>query len=160
MIQAVREYLLSLVCVSRLTALVLTLVPKGGVRRSAAIACALLLAITALRPLGGFDTESIASALSRARMEAESARTGVEVRNRELVSAIIKQNSEAYILDKASQLGLDVEAEVEVTADGSYPYPSAVTLTGSAPDALRRELTRYIEDNLAIAEERQTWRQR
>lgn len=158
MMDAVREYLLSLVCTSMLTALVMTLMPKGSARRAAAIACALLLAITALRPLGGLDGETFSQALSRARMEAEFARTGVEVRNRELVAAIIKENSESYILDKASSIGLQLEAEVTVAGEDTYPYPAAVTITGYADAEKRRLLTQYIEENLAIAEDAQTWK--
>ena len=37
MMDAVREYLLSLVCTSMLTALVMTLMPKGSARRAAAL---------------------------------------------------------------------------------------------------------------------------
>ena len=143
---AVREYLLSLVAVSLLTVLSRSLIPEGGVRRIASVVCGLLLTICALSPL--------------LQMEKETLRTGVEVKNRELVSQIIKQTTQTYILDKAASMGLSVQAEVEMNDEGAYPYPYRVTLTGVCTEAQRRQLTRSIEENLGIPAERQAWNDR
>lgn len=158
MMQSIQRYLFSLVCAALLCALALSLLPKGAVRRVVGIGCALLLAVAALSPLAALDAQSIASALSRVRMDAEAARTGVTVQNRALVCAIIKQKTEAYILDKAAQLGLDIRAEVTVTDSGAYPFPSAVTLTGYAAPQQKQALSQCIAEELAIGEEAQTWR--
>ena len=86
------------------------------------------------------------------------ARTGVEVKNRELVAEIIKQNAETYILDKASSMGLDASVEVTVEGEMTYPYPAAVCITANAAEAQKRQLGTYISENLAIPAERQTWK--
>ena len=44
MTQALRSYLLAIVAVSLLTAILLGLLPKGGVRRAAGLTCAMALA--------------------------------------------------------------------------------------------------------------------
>ena len=153
----VREYLLSIVAAALLTTLARSLIPEGGVRRVASVVCGLLLALCALSPLLQLDIDDAAQSIARIRMENETLRTGVEVKNRELVNQIIKQNTQTYILDKAASMGLALQAAVEMRDDGAYPYPYRVTLTGVCTEAQRLQLTRYIEENLAIPAERQAW---
>ena len=154
MTQALRSYLLAIVAVSLLTAILLGLLPKGGVRRAAGLTCAMALAVVVLRPVAALD-----GAIARLEMESEQLRTGVEVKNRELVAAIIKQNAETYILDKAASMNMELRAEVTVESGSGYPYPTAVTLTGSPTLEQRQALSACIAENLAIPAERQTWKQ-
>ena len=67
---------------------------------------------------------------------------------------IIKAETEAYILDKASQL--NVELSVEVTIDEEN-IPTAVTLSGEVSPYARRQLQEIIESDLGIAKENQRW---
>ena len=152
-----REYLLSIIACALLTALCTALLPKGGVRRVGGFVCGLLMLLCTVRPLIRLNSTTIAQAISRAEMQAETARTGVEIRNRALAAAIIKENCEAYILDKAAELGLAVTASVTIAGEDTYPYPAAVQLTGDPLPQQRRMLTRWIAATLAIPEEAQTW---
>lgn len=158
MTEALRSYLLSVIAAALLAAAAMSLLPKGSVRRVLGLCCGMLLAVTALRPVLRLDETALSQSLARFQMQAETARTGIEVKNRELVAAIIKSNTETYILDKASALGLEAEVEVTVELEAAYPYPSAVTLTGSASAAQKQALRDYISENFAIPAERQTWR--
>lgn len=157
MTEAVRGYLLSVACVSLLLAAAMTLVPRGSVRQVLGVTGALLLALTVVRPLLRLDETALAQAIARLEMQAETARTGVEMQNRALVTGIIKQNAEAYILDKASSMGLSLTVEVEMADTDAYPYPEAVHLTGEAAPEQKRLLGAYIAEKLAIPAERQTW---
>lgn len=157
MSDAIRSYLLSIVAVSLLTTLVRSCIPEGGVRRVASAVCGLLLTLCALSPLVTLDGDTIAQSIWRIQMENETLRTGVEVKNRQLVSDIIKDKTRTYILDKAASMALSLEVEVEMQDGGDYPYPYRVTLTGVITEAQRLQLTRYIEENLAIPAERQVW---
>ena len=148
-----RSYLFSLTAAALLSAAVLALLPEGAVRRCAQLGCGLLVLLAALSPVTQLDYDAIARQLASLRLEAETLRTGVEVRNRELQARIISEQAAAYILDKAGQL----EADVETWDTGSGPYPYRVTLTGLCGEADRAVLTRYIEENLAIPEARQVW---
>ncbi len=158
MMQGIKSYLLSLVAASLLCALARALLPKGAARRALSIGCALLLALTALRPLTKLNLESFSAALSRVKTDAESARSGVRLQNNDLVCTIIKQQCEAYISDKAEQLGLALQVSVSVGDAGAYPHPTAVTLVGAATPQQQSALTQDIENNLAIPKEAQTWR--
>lgn len=153
-----KSYLLSLCAAALLGALAMSLLPDGGIKKTLRLCCALLLALAAIRPIAEIDEETLAESLSRLRMQAETLRTGVEVKNRELVAEIIKQKAETYILDKASSLGLRIEAEVTVEEETSYPYPAAVTLTGWAETWQKSELGAYITQTLAIPKESQIWK--
>ena len=156
--EGLRSYLTALVGVSLISAAVLSLIPKGSVKRAAGLTCGLILAITAIQPITTIQDFTLAQAISRVWMQTESARTGIEVKNRELVSAIIKQKSETYILDKADKMGLKLTAEVTVKDDGVYPYPSGAVLTGRYTDLQQEELERYITNETGIPPEAQIWK--
>ena len=93
----------------------------------------------------------------RALQNADGGGGGAEVQNREALAAIIKSKTEAYILDKAQELGLDVSADVTVEMKSAYPYPAFVQITGAFTPQQQEALTRYIEENLAIGKEQQVW---
>lgn len=154
---ALREYLMALVACALLAALASALLPEGAARRAVCFACGLLTLVCAVRPLLRIDTQTLARSISRLEMEQDAARTGVEVKNRELVSAIIKEKCETYILDKAAQLDLALSAEVTIGGVDGYPYPTAVRLTGEPTPEQKLQLQRYIERELAIPKEEQTW---
>ena len=155
--EAIRRYLFSLCAAALLCSLVRALVPKGRMKSICSLLCGVFLAMTALSGLAGWQLTDVAEELTKMRIAAEEARTGVEIRNREALSAIIKSKTEAYIWDKAQELDLSVSIEVMVEADGSYPYPSGVQITGAFTPQQRKTLEAYIEENLAIGKEQQTW---
>ena len=92
-----RGYLFSLTAAALLSALVLALIPEGSVRRTVRLGCGLLLALTALSPLLKLDYDAIAKQIAGIRLDTETARTGVEVQNRELQARIISEQAAAYI---------------------------------------------------------------
>lgn len=155
--ELLRQLLLRLCALALLGSLVRALMPEGKTKRLCVNFCGMLLALAALNGAGEFDRSGLSQAFARARMQAEQTKTGVEIQNREALCAIIKVKSEAYILDKAEELGLDLTAEVQVDDSGSYPYPAEVTLFGEAAPGLQLTLSRLIEENLAIGKEKQHW---
>ena len=152
-----RAYLFSLTAAALLAAIVPALVPEGSGRRCVQFGCGLLLAVTAIAPVAGLDFEAVAKQIAELRLETEAARTGVETQNRELQARIISEQAAAYIWDKADEMGVALEVEVETQDRGSGPYPWRVTLTGTCGGEKRTALTQYIEENLAIPEARQVW---
>ena len=49
------------------------------------------------------------------------------------------------------------QVDVSIEEDGAYPYPAAVQILGQFTEMQRQNLARYIEENLAIGKEQQTW---
>lgn len=79
-----------------------------------------------------------------------------ETLNAEQDSALgdsIAAQTQAYIEDKASSLGLSVRAEVQTALHDGVPFPDSVTLYGENSAAL----SAYIVQELGIAEENQLW---
>lgn len=71
-------------------------------------------------------------------------------------SLIITQETESYILDKASSLGISVEVQVNLS-DTDEQIPSSVILTGDASPYAKQRLQQMIEEDLGISEENQLW---
>jgi hypothetical protein len=66
---------------------------------------------------------------------------------------IIIQQAEAYILQKADSLGVELSAEV-LLSDG---IPDAVNISGAASPYVKMQLGKWISDNLGIKAEAQYW---
>ena len=130
-----KGYLFSLTAAALLSALVLALVPEGSVRRTVQLGCGLLLALTALSPLLKLDYDAIAKQIAEIRLDTETVRTGVEVQNRELQARIISEQAAAYIWDKADEMGVALEVEVE----GSWQR--AISVARDADRGVRRRKT-------------------
>ncbi len=69
---------------------------------------------------------------------------------------IIKEETQAYILDKAKALGASLRAEVMVSG-GSLPVPERVFLTGEVSAHQREALEAILWEDLGIAKEDQVW---
>ena len=153
-----KVYLLAVSAAALLCSFVQALVPEGSARRAAMLAAGLLTAIVILRPIMALRADDFAAAISRGMMTEEIARTQIETDNRDAIAAIIKEKCEAYIWDKAEREGIAVQSViVTLTGDSSYPTPNGVTVVGKFIKSQRETVTRWIEENLAIPEERQSW---
>ena len=157
MMEAVRGYLLRLTAGAFLSAGLLALIPKGTPKKAAAVLCGLVMLLLALTPLAQLDDDALSEAISRLELEKEEARTGIEIRNQELVARIISGRVQAYILDKAAALGLNVTVELEMETRADTPYPKAVTIRGEAAPAQKQQLQQYLEQTFAIPVQRQVW---
>lgn len=155
--ELVTNWIRALVGAAVFCALAAALCPEGRPKRVLRAACGVVMAAALLSPVAALDTEALPKAMARyseaARRQAESAAESADRLNR----TIIESECEAYILDKAAQLGLD-GLRAEVTArwsDEGFWYPWEARLGG--PESGRAELGRLIEAELGIPAERQSW---
>ncbi len=157
MTEAIRTYLLSVVAAALLTSTLLALTPKGPVHKTLSFLSGIVLILVALGPAARLDFDAIAESLSRIHFE--SARTLPETDEQVLRAAIIKEDAESYIWDKAAAAGFTPRSvTVEVRSGEAYPYPYAAEIRGPYTETQRRRLSALLEAELAIPEERQTWR--
>lgn len=63
---------------------------------------------------------------------------------------------EAYIQDKAMELGTCITVEIRVSED-DIPVPTSAFISGQVSPYSKRRLTSIIEDDLGIRKEDQTW---
>lgn len=118
--------------------------------------CGLFLAFTVINPLTelNFDIlESFSGITTHNGQQAVSAGTAMA---EESMREIIRQESAAYILDKARSLGCDLYADVTV-GEGDNPLPESVCITGNVSTQIRRLLEALLETELGIPKENQQW---
>ena len=137
MMEAVRAWLTSVVLVSVLLSAAQSLIPPGTVRKAAGFT-------------GELDFDHYQAAVEERQEELADTQT-------EAMASIIAEQTEAYILDKAGELGLEVTVRVETRTEGNgIPVPWSAELTGSWSQALASAL----ETELGIPAERQVWHER
>ena len=156
MIGAVRVWLTSIVMVTLLLSVAQTLIPEGTIRKIAGFTGGLILLVALLRPVLGADLE-------RLHLDLGDYERAIEERQEELASAgnaelkaLIESQTAAYISDKANALGLEVtvRVEAEAGADG-IPVPATADIQGARSE----ELASYMEQELGIPRERQSWQE-
>ena len=87
----------------------------------------------------------------------EEERAAVAGAGVEVMKELIEERSDAYISDKAEDLGIRCTVTVETREQDGYPVPWAVTVRGSLTAEQREALIRRIEADFAIPAERQTY---
>lgn len=158
MMKEVQSYLLSVIGISFLISVAQALIPHGILKKCVIFVCGLLLILTAIKPIQKIDLPILAQSISRMQVKESETYSGIEMENEKLISGIIKEKSETYIWDKATEIGINPLAiEVEVTTDASYPYPESVIIRGEYTQQQKQQLSEWIERELAIGIEHQEW---
>ena len=106
--------------------------------------------LASLRGISGDDGAHRACRMGTKRRWEELTKCGLRRKRREPAWRLEPRSAqrhhkrakrEAYIWDKAQELGLAVAIDVTVEEDGSYPYPAAVRITGPFTEPQRQSLT-------------------
>lgn len=155
---AVTGYFLRLVAAALIVCIVLSLAKTEAAKRILRICCGAFIMLTALAPLASLRRDSFETLFSELMQESSQQAETAQEHSEELLIAIIKQNTEAYILDKAGELGAAVTVKVQLRCDGDYPVPESVRISGVFTQAQRQKLEQEIETALGIQKENQTWR--
>lgn len=153
----IREYLLSLITAAVIVSVVMALVNKKQANGAMIkLLCGLFLTFTLLSPLVKVQF-----------LELQDFYTGIFANGNVIVAEgkkmaqqstgeIIKEDLEAYILDKASKLQLDVEVCL-VLSDALYPVPETVTITGEISPYSKKVMREFLLEEIGIPEEKQIW---
>lgn len=154
--EAIRQYALSLICGALIVGILQDITEKTGFSKQFRLVGSIFLTGLLISPLVSLQLRSLPQLNTQYQLQAEEAAAqGEEVRIRSL-SAIIREECEAYILKEARAIGADVEVQIEL--DTSYPpAPSAVTLRGCFDADAETHLSSLLTDELGIPKERQTW---
>lgn len=157
MMEAVRAWLTSVVLVSVLLSAAQSLIPPGTVRKAAGFTGGLILLLVLLRPVLGADLDRLALDFSDYQTAVEERQAELADTQTEAMASIIAEQTEAYILDKAGELGAEVTVRVETRTGGDgVPVPWSAELAGARSEALASAL----ETELGIPAERQVWHER
>lgn len=153
MMTYLRAWLMSVVASAVLVSIAEQLTDGAAMRRAVRFVGGLLLMLALLRPLLRLE-------LALPELTPDDYRAAVETLERELsaqrsdaLSSSIAGRTQAYIEDKADELGLAVRAVVALEEHDGVPLPESVTLYGRKNEVLGA----YIARELGIAEEKQVW---
>lgn len=152
--ELIKEYLLSITAAALICGTISSLTSKNaGISKLMQLLCGLFLAITVIRPIVEVQLDNIDSFTDLLVVDGEiAASTGKEMAAEEM-KRIIKEKTEAYILDKAKSLGAEIE--VEVTLEDFVP--TGAIITGSISPFARSSLITSISQDLGIPPEGQIW---
>lgn len=130
---------------------------KTAIGRFAGLLSGILMAVTVIAPLGSITFNGISDFWEN--LSTDAARyvsEGTSVAEKQEAD-IIKSQSEAYILDKANRMGLQIAVEVELDGNNKN-IPCSVVITGDVSPYSQIQLGAYIEDTLGISKENQKWK--
>lgn len=153
----VRAYLLSVTSAAILCSIAKSLSSmSGSAEKALKLLCGLFLIFTVIRPLNKMDFSQISDHMPRISQEAERAVEDGKDYAFQARAAIIKAEAEAYILDKASAYGAELQVDVKVT-DSEPQIPEHVTVKGKLSRYVQNQLSDYIQEKLGIPKEAQYW---
>lgn len=157
MVENMKAYILSIVTAAIICGIARGILDeKSTAGKMSILLSGLLMAITLISPLKDISFRDVT-----AYFEGISSQANVYVQEGSDAAlnnmrGIIKTKTEAYILDKADRMGLEIAVEVEL--DGSNDkVPSGVVINGDISPYYKRVLSAYIENNLGITKEHQQW---
>ena len=157
MMGAVRNWLLGVTAAALVLALADALAPEGGAKKVCRLAGGMALLLAAVGPLtelldGGFLTQAVDGWRDRI----QSYELELEEKNDLFYLSIIEEETAAYIVDKAKEIGFDCQAEVTYGYDeDGMPRPWEVTARGSWTQEQRERLSLLLEEELGVPVQRQ-----
>ena len=139
--------------------LALVLTPDGNGKKAVGIACVAVMMIATISPIKSIDLSDYSRTVFEYKTMAQEYANSGKANSENLNRLYIQEQCQAYILDKAENLGAEVQ-EAKVTAEWSndgFWYPVSCEVRYSSSDKKRKELEVYIEAELGISNENQEW---
>lgn len=155
---ALGQWLIGLTAAAILCTLANSLMPEGVVRQVGRLAGGLVILASLLRPMVHLEANGLASWLEEHWTEYDVHQEELERERDKSMKLIIEQSCQAYIVDKAAQLGVSCTAEVSCIQDEDGGYlPWEVTLHGTLTPEQQTGLTQQIQEELLIPAVRQSY---
>ena len=153
MIEAVREWIQSIVMVAMLLSVGQAMIPEGQIRKIFSFTGGLVLIVVLIQPVLGLEVGVLMEPLEEYEQQVSAQTEEIEKTVRAEQEAIIEQNLEAYISDKTDTLeeGGTVRIRAETAEDGT------VILSAELVGQPSESLAEYLEQELGIPRERQVW---
>ena len=154
---AIGEYLLDVIGAALICTVITALAGKSATLSAMIkLLTGVFLTLTLVSPLMRIRIPETDAVFDDFTLQAETITASAENSSRAQLSKIIKSKTEAYILDKAKQMGAEIT--VQVTLDQSnLPQPAAILVSGRISPYAKKQLSSIIEEDLGICTEAQTW---
>lgn len=152
------QYFLSVICATVISSIAISLSSKKGTYASIVkLLSGIFLSLTIIRPLAAVKLQNWESYFYEFNQSAAAIAEDGEASAKTEMATIITEKTQAYILDKASDLGLNLEIEVTLN-DEMPPVPVSVVVKGNTSPYAKKTMQQYITDNIGIPEEQQVWK--
>lgn len=155
--QGLHQYLISIAAAAIVCAVAKSVSEEKTVAGSMVrMIAGIVMTVTVLSPVVTLSLDELPELSAALETGADTAvAEGKKMAEREM-NAIITEQVRAYILDKAENLGADIEIEVLMSADGSH-QPEGVVLYGNVSPYAKSQLQRFITEEFLIPKEDQQW---
>lgn len=152
--ETLQQYLFSIICTALLCGILSSLTQKGIIKSILSLLCGCILTVSVIRQLGSIQWESIWETTFPYKDQAKEATAiGTEMAY-DATAAIIKEKTEAYILEKADSLNAELTVMVTVSTEN---IPESAFLEGEISPNVRKKLEAILETDLGITKENQIW---
>lgn len=155
--EAIRTYLLRVIAAAMICSIISALSGKSGLLPNLIkLLSGVFLTLVLVNPLAHIQLSLPTGYVIQASDQADEIAFNAKLASKKDMSSIIKSQTEAYILDKAANLG--VQVSVAVTLDDSdYPVPVSAQICGNLSPYAKRMLSDVLSRDLGIPAEDQKW---
>ena len=154
--QTVGTYLLTLTAAALICAFATKMPIKGVNAGILRMICGVFMALTVISPLVTIKLESLDGLTDEIWPNASQTTAVGENIAKQAMAELITEKTQAYILDKAADLGVRLNVIVSVSSD-DLPVPDGVQLTGDISPYAKSVLTEYMQKQLGIDRKEQVW---
>lgn len=152
--ETLRHYVFSVICVVLICTVVSSLVHASIFRKIMKLLCGTVITIAVIQPFSKIDIENpLEISLPYDSRADEISEMGTQMA-REAMSDIIKSKTEAYVLDKAEELGASVTINITI---GSDCIPLSACISGEISPETKIKLENILEIEAGITKENQRW---
>ncbi len=149
-------FLLRITASALLCGIVRSLPVTGIAAKLMKLLTGVFMLVTLILPLKDIFLPQFGGNLNALKYDAQQIIGSAQTQTRQELQEIIISETEAYILDKAKNLGAELTVEVSVD-DSDLPMPCAVTVRGSISPYAKQQLQQIICSDLGIDTEDQKW---
>lgn len=154
--EEIRQYLLRLIAAALICAAVQGFPQEAAAKAMTRLVCGVVMTLLVLSPLGELRLPTVFSGASGLSRQASEAALAGEQMSRFALGGIIKEEAQAYILDEAEAMGIQLEVDITVSRD-ELPIPESAVIRGSVPSHLQKALETLLHTKLGIPKENVTW---
>lgn len=154
----IRQYLLSIICACMIVAIIKVIlgekISASGILK---LIAGIFIIFTVVAPVIKVEFEDFQNFYEDVSSDARDVVHQGEIIAQQTTQTIIKEKLEAYILDKATALNLDVDVCLTLK-DAAVATPEEITIYGSVSPYGKKMLQAFLVEEMGIPEGKQSWR--
>lgn len=153
----IREYLLSVTASAIVCGIINSIcAKKGSAAKLVKLLAGIFMTFSVLQPVLNLPINSRDVLYDVSEVQVDDMVTFGQESAQAAQKEIIKNQAEAYIMDKAEQLNCNLEISVILQKQSPFA-PDRVRIKGKFSPYVRSQLSSWIESNIGISEEDQSW---